>query len=241
MNIAIIGYGKMGKEIEALAKAKGHKVVLKIDHNNLDAMNESNLRMADVAIEFTRPNSAAANVRKCIEAGIPVVSGTTGWLEEMEEVKALCKEKNGSFLWASNFSIGVNMFFKLNQYLAKMMKKFPEYRAEITETHHTQKLDAPSGTAITLADAIKQVHPVQQTWRLIEHEQEVEKDQIAICAKRIDQVPGTHEVVYRSEIDDIEMIHTAHSRAGFASGALFAAEYIHDKKGIFDLQEILFG
>lgn len=240
MDIALIGYGKMGKEIEKIAQERGHKIVLKIHGENLQALNESNLQMADVAIEFSRPEAAATNVWKCIEAGIPVVSGTTGWQDKMEEIKEFCEEKNGSFLWASNFSIGVNIFFKLNKYLAKLMRNFPEYKIDITEVHHTQKLDAPSGTAITLAETINEIHPIQQTWRLIEHKQQVENDQIPIHAKRVNNTPGTHEVHYRSEIDNLDLIHTAHNRKGFALGAIIAAEFIVNKKGIFDLEEVFF-
>src|SRR5690554_932394 len=240
MDIALIGYGKMGKAIEAEAIKRGHSIILKIDHNNLSALNESNLQMADVAIEFTRPDAAFGNVWKCIEAGVPIVSGTTGWSDEMEGILPHCKEKEGSFLWASNFSVGVNVLFKVNEYLAKIMKSFPDYDINIKETHHTQKLDAPSGTAITLAEAINKVHPIQNSWRLIEHEQEVGENQIAIMAKREDDVPGTHEVNYKSEIDILTLEHTANNRRGFALGAILAAEYIHDKKGVFSMEDVLF-
>lgn len=240
MDIALLGYGKMGKAIEAEAIKRGHNIILKIDQNNLSALNESNLQMADVAIDFSRPDAAFGNVWKCLEAGIPVISGTTGWSEEMSEIIEHCKFKNGTFLWASNFSIGVNVLFKVNEYLANIMKKYPNYKVDIEEIHHIQKLDAPSGTAITLAEAINYSHPIQNTWRLIEHQQEVELNQIPIMAIREDQIPGTHAINYRSEIDDISLTHTAHGRQGFALGAVLAAEYIKDKKGIFHMEDVLF-
>lgn len=240
MDIALLGYGKMGKAIEAEALKRGHHIILKIDHNNLSALNESNLQMADVAIEFSRPDAAFGNVWKCLEAGIPVISGTTGWNDEMPTIMEHCHSKEGTFLWASNFSIGVNILFKVNEYLANIMKRYPDYRVVIEETHHTQKLDAPSGTAITLAEAINNIHPIQNTWRLIEHQQEVEQSQIPIMAIREDLIPGTHEINYHSKIDDITLKHTAHGRQGFALGAVLAAEYVVNKKGVFTMEDVLF-
>ena len=236
MNIALIGYGKMGKAIEAIAVERGHHVVLKIDIDNLNDFTRENLHQAQAAIEFTKPETAFANVTKCIEFGVPVVSGSTGWYDRLDEVKYLCTERNGAMLCASNFSIGVNIFFEINRHLAKVMNHFPEYRIEMEEIHHTQKLDAPSGTAITLAEGIIDEISRVKKWEL---DGKSKMDEIPVRAVRKDNIPGTHSVKYASEIDDIEIIHTAHTRKGFALGAVLAAEYIHDKKGIFSMTDLL--
>ncbi len=236
MNIALIGYGKMGQAIESIAVGRGHQIVLKIDINNLDDFNRDNLQKAQVAIEFTRPETAFANVTRCIEYGIPVVSGSTGWYDRLDEVKKLCSELNGSMLCTSNFSLGVNIFFEINRHLAKLMNHFPDYAVEMEEIHHVQKLDAPSGTAITLAEGVIDEISRIKKWEL---NGEPHVDSVPIRAIRKDSVPGTHKVKYASEIDDIEIIHTAHTRKGLALGAVLAAEYIHDKKGIFTMKELL--
>ena len=236
MNIAIIGYGKMGKMIESVAAERGHRTVLKIDIDNLHDFTPENLGKAQVAIEFTKPATAFANVARCIEYGIPIVSGSTGWFDRLDEAKHLCLEHNGSMLCASNFSLGVNVFFEINRQLARIMNRFPDYSAEIEEIHHTQKLDAPSGTAITLAEGLIDEISRIENWELIEKQKHAS---LPIRAIRRDTVPGTHSVKYSSKIDDIEIIHTAHNRNGFAIGALMAAEYIHDKKGIFSMKDLL--
>ncbi len=236
MDIALIGYGKMGKTIETLAVERGHRVVLKIDVDNLGDFTRENLQKAQVAIEFTKPETAFANITRCIEFGVPVVSGSTGWYDRLDEVKYLCSELGGSMLCVSNFSIGVNIFFEINRRLAGMMNRFPEYRIEMEEIHHTQKLDAPSGTAITLAEGVIDETSRFKKWELNRGNG---IDEIPIRAVREDNVPGTHSVKYTSEIDDIEIIHTAHTRKGFALGAVLAGEYIYDKKGIFTMKDLL--
>ena len=236
MNIALIGYGKMGKMIESIALERGHQVILKIDIDNLDDFTCENLGKVHVAIEFTKPETAFANIVRCIECKIPIVSGSTGWYSRLDEVKSLCTQLNGSMLCASNFSLGVNIFFEINRRLAQIMNSFPDYSVDIQEIHHTQKLDAPSGTAITLAEGIiGEICRVNQ-WEL---DGSKKNNTLPIQAIRKDNVPGTHSVKYSSEIDDIEIIHTAHNRKGFALGAVLAAEYIHDKKGIFTMKDLL--
>jgi len=236
MNIAIIGYGKMGKMIESVAMERGHEIIQKIDIDNLQNFTPENLGNAHVVVEFTKPDTAFANITRCIEYGIPVVSGSTGWYDRLNEAKQLCMIHNGSMLCASNFSLGVNIFFEINRQLARIMSHFPDYSAEIEETHHTQKLDAPSGTAITLAEGLIGEIPRIEKWELAEKQNSAF---LPIRAIRRDSVPGTHSVKYSSEIDDIEIIHTAHNRKGFALGAVMAAEYIHDKKGIFSMKDLL--
>lgn len=236
MKIALIGYGKMGKEIEKIALDRGHEVVLKIDVTNPEDLTIANLQKADVAIEFTIPSSAIANYQLCFEAGIPVVSGTTGWLEKLPEVHQLCSAKIGTFFYASNFSLGVNIFFALNKKLAELMANRPEYTVEMKEIHHTQKLDAPSGTAITLAEGILANLPEKTSWV----NQSTEKaDELGIVSVREGQVPGTHIINYDSEVDYIEITHCAKSRKGFAFGAVLAAEYSFGKKGILSMNEML--
>lgn len=229
MKIALLGYGKMGKAIEKLAVEIGHDIVLKLD----DFQDNIDFNKADVAIDFSMPNAAFNNIVKAIENGIPIVSGTTGWLDKYDEVIALCDTKQGSFIYAPNFSLGVNLFFEANKHLAKLMQKF-DYEVSITETHHTQKLDAPSGTAISLADQILP-YSEKKKWVLDKKEQE----NLTITAKRIKEIPGTHQVIYSSTIDDIEIKHTAKNRLGFAKGAILAAAYIKDKKGIFTMKDVL--
>ncbi len=236
MKIALIGYGKMGQMIDQLATNMGHEIVLKIDQHNLADFTNSNLKQADVAIEFSRPEVAYDNLSKCIQAGIPVISGTTGWLDRKEELDSFCNEQQGAFLYASNFSIGVNMFFALNQFLAKMMNHQKQYSPSLEEIHHTQKLDAPSGTAITLAEGILEDVDQKTSWINTENQTD---DQLSIISKRIDHVPGTHSIYYDSAIDQIEIKHVAHSREGFARGAIQAAEWIIGKQGCFSMKEVL--
>lgn len=230
MNIAILGYGKMGKVIERLAKERGHIIVLKVTSED----KAYNLDNVDVAIDFSIPDSAVDNISKCLNSGVPIISGTTGWLESYDDMVKLCHEKKGTFLYASNFSLGVNIFFELNRTLAKLMQKLPEYTVSLEEIHHTQKLDAPSGTAISLAKDIC-AHSDYDNWTL-----NVPKtNDIKITAKRIEDVPGTHEVTYKSDIDSIQITHTAHSRDGFALGAVVAAEWIYGKTGVFTMKDVL--
>ncbi|MFZ1786388.1 MAG: 4-hydroxy-tetrahydrodipicolinate reductase [Ferruginibacter sp.] len=236
MKMALIGYGKMGKTIEGIAIERGHNIVLKIDVDNANAFTTENLQQCDVAIEFTGPHSAKDNIMKCLDAGIPVVSGSTGWLEHRKEVDDFCIEKNGSFLYASNFSVGVNIFFELNKKLAQLMNGQTGYDITLEEIHHTQKKDAPSGTAITLAEQIIREIPAKQKWV---NEPSDNRADLPIISKREDPAPGTHSIKYSSAIDDIEIIHTAHNRQGFALGAVLAAEYIFNKKGIYHMKDIL--
>ena len=236
MKIALIGYGKMGHMIEEVAMERGHEIVLKIHIDNTEEFTKENISKADVAIEFTAPDSAFNNVKKCLDFGIPVISGSTGWNERLEEIKQYCKAKKGSFLHTSNFSIGVNIFFEVNQLLAKLMNSHSEYDVTLKEVHHTQKKDAPSGTAVTLAEQVISKLARKKTWVNAEANN---SEELSIISERIDPAPGTHYVKYSSEIDDIEIIHTAHGRKGFALGAVLAAEYIHDKKGIFTMKDVL--
>jgi 4-hydroxy-tetrahydrodipicolinate reductase len=236
MKIALIGYGKMGHMIEEIAIQRGHEVVLKIDVNNPQDLNKETISKADVAIEFTNPESAFQNVMKVLEFGVPVVSGSTGWNNKLDEAKNYCKQNNGSFLHASNFSVGVNIFFEVNKLLAKMMSSQPEYDVTMREIHHTAKKDAPSGTAVTLAEQVLSNLLRKKNW--VNQPAET-REQLSIISERIDPAPGTHYVKYSSEVDDIEIIHTAHSRKGFALGAVLAAEFITDKKGIFSMQDVL--
>jgi len=235
MKIALIGYGKMGKAIEEIALQKGHTICLTIDLYNLEDLTKENLQKADVAIEFTSPENAANNILQCFDAGVPVVCGTTGWLNNLSKVKETCIEQNGSFLYASNFSIGVNIFFELNKKLAELMSK-QDYNITIEETHHTQKKDAPSGTAITIAEQIIKELSHKKQW--VNQESNNAED-LSIISHRIDPAAGTHAVKYSSDVDNIEIIHTAHNRKGFASGAVLAAEFIKDKKGIFTMRDVL--
>ncbi len=235
MKIALIGYGKMGKAIEQVAVSRGHEIVLKIDLDNGYEMTRENLLKSDVAIEFTGPSSAAANLLKCAEAGISVVCGSTGWLEQYPIIKHAFVENGSSFIYTSNFSIGVNIFFELNKKLAALMAPHG-YSVEMRELHHTQKKDAPSGTAISLAEQIMIEIPSLKTWVNRPAEKTGE---LAIISERRDPAPGTHAVRYYSDIDEIEIIHTAHNRIGFAGGAVLAAEFIQNKKGIFSMKDVL--
>ena len=230
MKIALLGYGKMGKVIERIALERGHEIVLKNDQDTpFDG-----LKNADVAIDFSVPDSAVANISECLNNGIPVISGTTGWLTNYPKMVQLCEEKNGSFIYGSNFSLGVNVFFELNEYLAKMMANLKQYNVSMEEIHHTQKLDAPSGTAITLAEGIIK-NTNYANWTL----ETPISNEIHIDAKRIENVPGTHSIFYDSEVDQIEIKHTAHSREGFALGAVIAAEWLIGKKGVFTMKDVL--
>lgn len=230
MKIALLGYGRMGKVIEKIALERGHNIVLRKGAN--DSFEE--LLNADVAIDFSIPSAAVANISECINRGIPVISGTTGWLENYNEMAALCKEKNGAFIYGSNFSLGVNLFFELNDYLAKMMSKFNQYQVSMEEIHHTQKLDKPSGTAISLANAVIN-HTDKNNWSI----ENPKSDDLFIDVKRIESVPGTHSVFYNSKEDSIEIKHTAHNREGFAFGAIIAAEWLVGRKGVFTMKDVL--
>ena len=231
MKIALLGYGRMGKAIEKIAIERGHEIVLKVDENTASY----DVSVADVAIDFSIPTAAVGNLTNCFNAGVPVVSGTTGWLEQYNEMKSLCEKNNGSFIYASNFSLGVNLFFELNKKVAQLMKPMlGTYGVTTEEIHHTKKLDAPSGTAITIAEGI-----IENTdfdgWKLYEGD----KNNIAITAKRVGDIPGTHSVTYHSEVDEIEIKHTAYNRQGFALGAVVAAEWLQKKKGIYGMKDVL--
>jgi len=236
MNIILIGYGKMGKTIEEIAVERGHNISQKIDADNLADFTKQKLQTADVAIEFTHPESAYGNISNCLTFGLPVVSGTTGWTEKLDEIKTKCKKLNGTMLYASNFSVGVNIFFEINSLLASLMDKQKEYDVSLEETHHTQKKDAPSGTAITLAEQI--LERISRKTKWINHLSD-NQEELEIISERKDPAPGTHKVKYSSSIDDIEIIHTAHSRKGFALGAVLAAEFIAGRKGVFTMKDVL--
>jgi 4-hydroxy-tetrahydrodipicolinate reductase len=236
MKIALIGYGKMGKEIEQVAVGRGHTVVLTIDINNPEDLNSENLSKADVAIEFTSPDTAVPNYLKCFAAGVPVVSGSTGWLEQRPEVEQACTDRNGCFFYASNFSLGMNIFFELNKHLAQIMKDFPQYYVAMTEVHHTQKLDAPSGTAITLAEDILAINQSKTNWTIQEPSSD---NELYIKPIREGLVPGIHTIKYNSEVDYIEMTHSAYNRKGLALGAVIAAEFCVGKKGILSMADLL--
>ncbi len=236
MKIAIIGYGKMGKMIEATAKERGHTIGSVIDIDDEHQMIPDNLRHNDVAIEFTTPQTAFDNISKCMDAGIPVVSGTTGWTERIEEMKNRCLEENLGFVYASNFSLGVNIIFSLNERLAAIMENQAQYDTRMTEIHHIQKLDAPSGTALSLAEGILGNVSRKKQWTL---EETGNKDDLWINAIRAGKVTGMHEVIYESDFDSISIRHSAKDRRGFAMGALIAAEFIKDKKGFFTMKDVL--
>lgn len=230
MKIALLGYGRMGKEIEKIALSRGHEIVIRKDVGDT-----IDITKADVAIDFSVPSSAFDNITNCIENNVPVISGTTGWLDKYNEALTLCEEKKGAFIYASNYSLGVNIFFELNKQLAKMMSSLEDYNISMEEIHHTKKLDAPSGTAITLADGIIE-NTTKVDWKLGD---KAPDNQIPIVAKRIPDVPGTHTVWYDSEVDSIEIKHTAHNRKGFALGAVVAAEWIIGKQGVFSMKDVL--
>jgi len=230
MNIALLGYGKMGKTIEKIATERGHTIALIVDKEDT----AYDLSVADIAIDFSIPSAAVDNITNCFNAGVPIISGTTGWLARYDQIISLCKEKNGGFIYASNYSLGVNLFFELNKKLAKMMNPVEGYGIHMEEIHHTQKLDAPSGTAITLAEGVIE-NTTKETWQLDNGDEKT----IPIIAKRIENVPGTHTVTYTSEVDDIEIKHTAHNRQGFALGAVVAAEWLCGKTGVFGMKDVL--
>ena len=235
MKIALIGYGKMGKTIEQIALQRGHQIVSIIDINNTADFDSEAFRSADVAIEFTTPATALGNYMRCFEANVPVVSGTTGWLSHLDEVKVKCEQEGKTFFYASNFSVGVNIFFALNRYLAKIMNGFPAYDVRMTEVHHIHKLDAPSGTAITLAEGILDNVERKERWTLETAEQPTD---LPIHAIREGEVPGIHEIIYESEADTISIKHDAKSRAGFALGAVIAAEFTAGKKGFLGMNDL---
>lgn len=242
MKIAILGYGKMGRIIEQFAFERGHEVVLKVNVDNTDDLTVANLRLADVAIDFSTPDSVMSNIELCFEANVPVVVGTTGWYAKLQEVKDKCEAANNTLLYASNFSVGVNVFFFVNKVLAKIMNRYPQYEVQVEEIHHTEKLDSPSGTAMTIAEGILGELDRKSEWvnELIDSNEEVipKPDQLLIESHRIEDVPGTHTVIYSSEVDNIEFKHKAHSRAGFALGAVIAAEWLEDKTGFFNITDM---
>lgn len=230
MKIALLGYGRMGKAIEKIALERGHEIVIRKDVEP----QKVDLSIADAAIDFSHPTAAFDNIKDCIDSDVPVVSGTTGWLDKFEEITAYCQQQGGAFIYASNYSIGVNLFFNLNAYLAKMMKQIKEYDVSMEEIHHIHKLDAPSGTAISLADDII-ANSDKQQWNI----ETPASDDLFIKVKREGEVPGTHQVAYTSSIDSIEIKHTAFNRTGFALGAVVAAEWLHGKKGVFNMKDVL--
>ena len=233
MKIVLFGYGKMGKEVEKIALERGHELILKIEKNE-----EYDISEADVAIDFSVPSAAFNNITSCFKKNIPVISGTTGWLEDYEKAVTICKKNNGSFIYASNFSIGVNLFFELNDKLSRIMNSNNNYTPSIEEIHHTKKLDAPSGTAITIAEQTIKNSSTKE-WCLHTNGAKVDKEIIPISSKRIKDVPGTHIVAYESEIDSIEIKHTAHNRKGFAHGAIIAAEWLMNKNGVYTMKDVL--
>ncbi len=235
MNIALFGYGKMGKEIETIAIKRGHTIVLKINSANVETVTDADLKKADVIIEFSTPHVVLNNVKKCINAQVPVVIGTTGWYDNFEIIKNLCNEKNSALFHATNFSLGVNLFFKVNTYLAQLMNKYPDYEVSMEEIHHIHKLDKPSGTAITLAEQIIKNNDKKNNWSITDKK----ADTLFIKDVRQGEVPGTHIIKYQSEVDDIEIMHKAHNRKGFALGAVIAAEFLKGKKGIYTMSDII--
>ncbi|RZK81309.1 MAG: 4-hydroxy-tetrahydrodipicolinate reductase [Pedobacter sp.] len=242
MKIALLGYGKMGQIVERFALDRGHEVVLKISVDNQEDLTESNLRKADVAIDFSAPDAALGNIYACFDANLPIVVGTTGWYGQLQEVKNECLLSNNTLLYGSNFSIGVNIFFHMNKMLAKLMNNFPAYEVQVEEIHHTQKLDSPSGTAMTIAEGVIDNLDRKTEWvnELVgtPFEEVVKKEQLLIESHRIENIPGTHTVLYSSEVDDIEFKHTAHNRAGFALGAVVAAEWLEHKQGFYNITDI---
>jgi len=237
MRIALFGYGKMGNEIEKIALERGHEIVGIVNRTN--PKEKLKLENIDVVIEFTSPDLAESHINFCLENNLNIVVGTTGWYHKLDTLTKLCKEKNGAFLHATNFSIGVNLFFAMNKYLARMMNQFPEYKVSVTEIHHVQKLDAPSGTGISIAEQIIQNHDAFQNWENVKKSQITKDTTLSIESLRLPDVPGTHEVKYESEIDTIEIKHTAHNRKGFALGSVLAAEWLQNKKGVFTMNDVL--
>ena len=235
MKIALLGYGKMGKEIEQIALQRNHTVVLKIDKENKDTTTTAQLKQADVAIEFSTPNTVIENIYTCFKAHIPIVVGTTGWYHKFEEIKTTCEKENQALFYATNFSLGVNLFFKMNEEIAKMMNKFTDYEVSMQEIHHIHKLDKPSGTAITTAEKILTNYPQKKHWSI---DKKVDTN-LFIDVLREDEVPGTHTVFYKSDVDEISITHKAHNRKGFALGAVLAAEFLIGKKGIYTMSNLL--
>jgi 4-hydroxy-tetrahydrodipicolinate reductase len=235
MKIALLGYGKMGHEIEKIAVKRGHEVILKIDRDNAAGTDQETLGKADVAIEFSTPQTVVPNIRRCFEAGVPVVVGTTGWYEEFESISGDCHAREAALFHATNFSLGVNLFFKINSYLAELMNNYPQYEVSMEEIHHIHKLDKPSGTAITLAEQILKKVSRKKKWSIDD------KDTSTLFIKdvREGEVPGTHIIRYQSEVDDIEILHKAHNRSGFALGAVMAAEFLKGKKGIYTMSDLV--
>ena len=231
MKIALFGYGKMGKVIDKIAKNRGHKIIYRIDENRINY----DLKKVDVAIDFSTPKAAFSNINMALENSIPIISGTTGWLDHYNKAVKLCNEKNGAFLYASNFSLGVNIFFEINRQLAKIMNNYPEYVIKMKEIHHIEKIDAPSGTAITLAESIIKETDYQK-WSL---NKDFKENEISIEAQRLSDKTGTHEVIYKSEIDEIKIKHAAENREGFGLGAVIAAEWLIGKKGVFSMKDVL--
>ena len=242
MKIALLGYGKMGQIIDQLATDRGHEIVLKIDENTVADLTIENLKQADVAIDFSTPETVFRHIQLCFDAGTPIVVGTTGWYGKLQEVKNSCDAGNKTLLYASNFSIGVNVFFHINKVLAKVMNRYSQYDVQLEEIHHLAKLDSPSGTAMTLAEDIIDELDRKNEWvnELVGHDKELilTHDQLLIESHRIKAVPGTHTVIYSSEVDEIEMKHTAHSRAGFALGAVLAAEWLQNRRGFFSVSDM---
>jgi len=244
MKIALLGYGKMGKIIEKIATDRKHEIVLKITSSNADDLTAENLQKADVVIEFSTPSTVRLNITKCLEAGVPVVVGTTGWYGSIDEIKALCDQRNGAVLYGTNFSVGVNVFFHINKALARLMNNYPYYDVQVEEIHHTQKLDSPSGTAITIAQGIIENTDTKSNWTNVlvsddnKADDTVKPDELLIESYRMDSIPGTHTVIYDSEVDSIEFKHTAHNRNGFALGAVLAAEWLLDKKGFYSVNDM---
>lgn len=242
MKIALFGYGKMGELIERLAIQRGHDIALIVDRNNRDQLTIEDLEEVDMAIDFSQPEGVVDNIRLCFDAKVPVVVGTTGWYDELNEVRESCESGNNTLLYGSNFSVGVNVLFHLNKILARAMAPYKSYEVQVEEIHHTEKLDAPSGTAITLAEGILENLPAKTSWinNLIgEGEEKIPRSgELLIESHRIEEVPGTHTVIYSSEIDQIELKHTAHNRRGFAVGAILAAEWLEGKTGFFEISEM---
>lgn len=241
MDIILFGTGKMGKAVEKAALAAGHRIILKIDSSNRQGISPSDLKHSAVAIEFTQPDSAVENLMLCLEAGVPVVCGTTGWHDRMDEVRTAFMKSGGSLLTASNFSVGVQLMFRLNRQLAAWMSKQNAYKAWISESHHPQKLDKPSGTAVTLASDILQVHPSYNSWSLTGENMDIQADHLPVHSHRIPDAIGEHVVTWESDIDELSIRHVAHNREGFARGAVLAAEWIIGRKGLFGMEDVLFG
>lgn len=235
MKIAILGYGKMGREIEKIALSRGNDVVLTVGEDNLNDLTKENLSEADVAIEFSTPHTAYDNIQLCFEAGVPIVVGTTGWLDKIDNCIQQTESGKGLF-YASNFSVGVNVFFEINKKLAALMAPYNDYKVEMEEVHHTEKLDSPSGTAITLAEGVIDNVPKVTSWV---NDKTISENEVGILSKRIENVPGTHIVTYENDIDEIYIKHTAHNRKGFALGAVLAAEFMKDKSGFYGMSDLL--